>query len=87
MRKLVMLQKTLSRGAHLSRDVQVSSNVLKTAWRRAMTRVLAGRVINWSNVSGPISATIAVIAEQGWRPISPHHWRTECGTMEAVLKF
>ena len=66
------------------RTVECKREQLKLAWIRALPRFVH-KGVNWSNVGGPLTATIATIAEQGWKPIAPGHWRTPDETMEAVL--
>ena len=66
------------------RTVECKRQQLKLAWTRALPKVVH-KGANWRNVGGPLTATIATIAEQGWKPIAPGHWRTPDETMEAVL--
>ena len=34
----------------------------------------------WMRVRGPIGATIAILDDIGWNPISPYKWISETGT-------
>ena len=46
---------------------------IRTAWSRAIPRILLNG-IHWDRVSGPMQATIAVIAQIGWHSAAPDRW-------------
>ena len=56
----------------------------RIAWARALPRILLGR-LHWARVSGPVQATIAVLGQVGWHPVSPDKWIAPGGTEYAEL--
>ena len=46
---------------------------LRTAWARAIPRIMLDGV-RWERVTGPMQATIAVLAQIGWHPVHPNKW-------------
>ena len=61
--------------------------VLLKAWRKAARSLSAmSQKQRWKNVTGPITATIAVLLEDGWRPALPHCWTAPQGDSYAVLE-
>ena len=59
---------------------------LRTAWARALPRVLLGGV-RWARVTGPMQATIAVLGQAGWHPVAPDRWISAEGTEYAELDW
>jgi hypothetical protein len=47
---------------------------IREAWPVALKEVMA-RGLHWQKVAGPVSATIAEMAELKWKPITPDSWK------------
>ncbi len=63
-------------------DAAMRSRV-RRAWKSVMPALVKAHS-RWPMVKGFMSATIATVADLGWRPASPSHWRVNEGMM-AVL--
>ena len=59
---------------------------LRRAWARALPRTLL-KGIHWSTVSGPMQATVAVLGQAGWHPVSPDKWISRTHTEYAELDW
>ena len=59
---------------------------VRKAWRRAADSLSAlPPTKRWRKATGPLSATICILLEQGWTPTLPVVWGAPTGTETAVL--
>ncbi len=56
---------------------------VRLAWKVVMPRLMAAQH-KWPQVKGFMSATIVTVANLGWRPASPSHWRVDGDTMATL---
>ncbi len=70
-----------------SADTPMRARV-RRAWKTTMPNIMKSQS-RWQQARGFMTATIVTVAELGWRPASPSHWRVDESTMAVVdeLKY
>ena len=57
---------------------------MRVAWRKGLQEVILDKK-GWRAAKGPLSATVAVLNQIGWKPIAPGYWQTKSQDREATL--